>query len=41
MAGMKTVLVEPRGNDYWYDKILRTRHREQKAMQTYFPDYEA
>jgi len=41
MTGMKTVLVEPRGNDYWYDKILRTRHREQRAMRTYFPDYEA
>ena len=40
-AGMKTILVEPRGNDYWYDKLLRTRHREQKAMQRYFPDYEA
>jgi len=40
-AGMSTVLVEPRGNDYWYDKLLRTRHREQKAMQRYFPDYEA
>lgn len=41
MAGMQTVLVEPRGNDYWYDRILRTRHRELKTMQKYFPDYEA
>ena len=40
-AGMLTVLVEPRGNDYWYDRLLRTRHREQKAMQKFFPDYEA
>ena len=40
-AGMQTVLVEPRGNDYWYDRLLRTRHREQKAMQKFFPDYDA
>lgn len=34
-AGMHTVQVHPKGHDYWYDRILFTRHRERRALSKY------
>jgi len=31
-AGIRTVMVEPLGNDYWFDKILLTRYRDRRAL---------
>ncbi|MCX6727600.1 MAG: HAD hydrolase-like protein [Candidatus Saccharibacteria bacterium] len=32
VAGMFTVMVKPKGADYWYDKILFTRMRERRIL---------
>lgn len=34
-AGMFTVLVKPKGSDYFYDRILFTRFRERKSLAKY------
>lgn len=34
-AGMLTVMVEPKGADYWYDKILFTRMRERRLLKQF------
>ena len=31
-AGLYTVLVKPRGRDYWFDKLLLTRYRERRLL---------
>lgn len=31
-AGMYTVHVKPKGQDYWYDLILFTRYRERRSL---------
>ncbi len=31
-AGLYTVLVNPRGRDYWFDKLLLTRWRERRSL---------
>lgn len=36
-AGMHTVQVRPKGSDYWYDRILFTRMREQRALRRHQP----
>lgn len=36
VAGMVTVLVKAKGQDYWYDKILFTRIRESKILSKYY-----
>ena len=33
--GLFTVLVKPKGNDYWYDRILLTRFREKRKLANY------
>ena len=33
VAGMLTVMVKPKGADYWYDKILFTRMRERRILE--------
>lgn len=35
VSGLFTVLVKPRGSDYWYDRILFTRFRERRLMQRF------
>lgn len=37
VAGMYTVLVKPKGHDYWYDRILFTRFRERRLLGRYKP----
>jgi predicted HAD superfamily phosphohydrolase YqeG len=32
-AGMITVKVNPRGSDYWYDKLLLTRYRDSRSLK--------
>lgn len=32
-AGLYTVLVNPRGKDYWFDTLLLTRWREQRLLK--------
>lgn len=34
-AGMYTILVKPKGFDYWYDRILFTRWRERRQLQRF------
>jgi uncharacterized protein len=36
-AGMYTVLVHPKGSDYWYDRILFTRMRERRSLAELLP----
>ncbi len=32
-AGLITVLVKPRGRDYWFDRLMLTRWREKRALK--------
>ncbi len=36
-SGLHTVLVKPKGHDYWYDRILFTRMRERRTLLRYLP----
>ena len=36
-AGMFTILVKPNGSDYWYDRILFTRMREHRTIDSFKP----
>lgn len=36
-AGMYTILVKPNGSDYWYDRILFTRMREHRTIDSFKP----
>ncbi|MDQ5886398.1 MAG: putative phosphatase [Patescibacteria group bacterium] len=36
-AGMLTILVKPNGSDYWFDKILLTRIREHRTIESFKP----
>jgi predicted HAD superfamily phosphohydrolase YqeG len=36
-AGMYTILVKPNGNDYWYDRVLFTRMREHRTIDSFKP----
>jgi HAD superfamily phosphatase (TIGR01668 family) len=31
-AGLYTILVNPRGHDYWFDRVLLTRWRERRSL---------
>lgn len=33
VSGMYTILVKPKGHDYWYDLILFTRLRERRTLR--------
>lgn len=35
VSGLFTVLVNPKGSDYWYDRILFTRIRERRLINRY------
>lgn len=35
--GMMSVLVKPNGKDYWFDKILLTRMREHRTIESFKP----
>lgn len=37
VSGLTTVLVKPKGGDYWYDRILFTRLRERRTLGRYIP----
>lgn len=39
VSGLTTVLVKPKGKDYWYDRILLTRMRERRTLGRYLPKY--
>lgn len=32
-AGLLTVLVQPRGDDYWYEQLLLTRYRQKRSIK--------
>lgn len=36
VAGMVTVFVKPKGQDYWYDMVLFTRLRESRVLSKYY-----
>ncbi len=33
VSGIYTILLRPKGKDYWYDRILLTRRRERRTLQ--------
>jgi HAD superfamily phosphatase (TIGR01668 family) len=37
VSGLHTVLVKPKGHDYWYDRLLLTRFRERRRLLPYLP----